>query len=426
MSKVINKFLTNTKNIGRSAVIWNALAATMNSFQTMVLLMLVTRFGTMEDSSVFVIAYAIGNLMLNVGKFGIRQFQVTDTEPKYSFNIYLKSRKFSCVLMLIFALCYIGYNLVLEKYTLSKALIVFVICFFKAIEAYEDVYGGLFQQKGRLDVASKILGLRLCVFVFCCGVVFVATKNLLLTVTINTVVSLLISVALNKSALKELKVYDNIQNDNTTKQLTLECLPLCVCMCLNMYVANAPKYAVDTVVSDEAQTCFNIVFMPVFIIALLANFIFQPCLKNLGDVWSKGEIGRFTKRICVLGIAVVAVCLAATLVGALIGTQVLGFVYKVDINDYKLMLIIFMICGGIIALQNLLIMALTVVRYQKYMIYGYITAAALLLVLCKFVLNRSTLTMLTVVFAAVMLWLLIYCALLLLVAVIKAKKGERV
>lgn len=417
-----NSFLTNSKNIGRSAVLWNALAATMNSFQTMVLLMLVTRFGTMEDSSIFVIAYAIGNLMLNVGKFGVRQFQVTDVEPKYSFKTYLKSRNFSCVLMLVLTLCYIGYNLAFSKYTLVKALIVFVICFFKAIEAYEDVYGGLFQQKGRLDVASKILGVRLCVFVFGCGALFVATKNLLLTVVVNTVVSLIISVVLNKIALKDLDVYDNTQNNNTTKQLTVECLPLCVCMCLNMYVANAPKYAVDTVVSDEVQTCFNIVFMPVFIIALLANFIFQPCLKNLGDVWNQRKIGKFVKRIGVLSVAVVAVCFVATVVGALIGTQVLGFIYKVDIADYKMMLVVFMLCGGIIALQNLLIMALTVVRYQKYMIYGYVAAAVLLLALCKFVLVQKGLLILTIVFAAVMLLLLLYCVILLAVAVIKAKR----
>ena len=40
-------------------------------------------------------------------------------------------------------------------------------------------------------------------------------------------------------------------------------------MILIMYMANAPKYIIDTVVSDEIQTKFNIIFMPVFVISIV-------------------------------------------------------------------------------------------------------------------------------------------------------------
>ena len=86
-------------NIGRSAVIWNAVAACLTSFQTMLLLMVLTHFGTSEHSGYFVMAYTAANLFMHLGKFGMRQYQVTDAGNKYSFGEYAASRVFSVGLM---------------------------------------------------------------------------------------------------------------------------------------------------------------------------------------------------------------------------------------------------------------------------------------------------------------------------------------
>ncbi len=420
----IKNFLLSSKRIQRSAVFWNALSATMNSFQTMVLLMVITRRGTMDDSGIFVIAYAVGNLMLNVGKFGVRQFQVTDLREKYSFNTYVHSRKISSLLMIILSVAYIGYNIAFNQYSAQKSIVILLICATKLIEAYEDVYHGLMQQKGRLDVASKILAIRLSVFVVGCAVVFLITADLIVTLTINTIVTLLLALFLNRIALNGLQYTGNKTDSGRVFDLIRECFPLCACMCMNMYVANAPKYIIDSVVDSEVQTCFNIVFMPVFIIALLANFIFQPCLKDLGNIWAEENLSGFIKRICMLAGVVVAACAAVTAVGAFIGTDVLGYIYKVDLSEYNRILIIFMLSGGIIALQNLFIMAITVVRYQKYMIFGYILAAVLLLVSGKFILNKNGIFSLSLFFMSAMALLLLYCVILLLAAV--KKKSNKI
>lgn len=420
MSKILNSFLLNSKNVNRSAVYWNALSAMMNSFQTMLLLMVITRLGTMKDSGIFVMAYAVGNLMLNIGKFGVRQFQVTDTDEKYSFSDYLKNRRLSSLLMLILSALYVIYNLIFNGYTYEKAAVILVICIAKGIEAYEDVYHGLMQQRGRLDVAAKILSLRLFIFISGCALVFVLTKNLLLTVTVNTVFTAFLAWFLNRLTFTRLCPEINTSKNNSG--LFRECLPLCACMCLNMYIANSPKYIIDSSVNSEVQTYFNIVFMPVFVIALMANFVFQPSLKGLGEIFNSGNIGGFVKKIVFLSVAVIGICAVATVIGAFIGTFVLGYIYNVDLSDYNLLLIIFMISGGITALQNLFIIAVTVVRYQGYMIYGYIATAVLLLFFGKPILSSGGILSLTLFFLASMIFLLAYCVILLCAAVKKAIK----
>lgn len=421
----INKFLLNDKNIGKSAVFWNAFSAMMNSFQTMVLLMVITRFGTMEDSGIFVMAYAVGNLMLNVGKFGIRQFQVTDIREKYTFSNYVDSRKLSTILMLFLTAAYVGYNLLLQQYSFKKSIIVVLICVLKAIEAYEDVYHGRMQQKGRLDVAGRILGVRLFLFIIAYAVVYLLTGNMVMTTLINVIISLLLSIGLNYTALKGLNITDKSISHKGVFSLLAECFPLCACMCMNMYIANAPKYIIDTTVSDDIQTCFNIVFMPVFIIALLANFIFQPCLKNLGEIWTEKKYSKFTKNIYGLAAVVIIACAVITAIGAFIGADILGFVYKVDLSSYNNLLIIFMISGGIIALQNLFIIAITVVRYQKYMIYGYIVIALIILLAGGYILNNYGILILSLFYLATMVLLLLYCMFLLAIAHKKTKLNSK-
>ena len=75
---MIQKWLLGSKNQLKSAYFWNTGAAMLNAFQTVFILMLISRIDPVIDAGVFTIAFAIGNLMMTIGKYGIRQFQVSD------------------------------------------------------------------------------------------------------------------------------------------------------------------------------------------------------------------------------------------------------------------------------------------------------------------------------------------------------------
>ena len=88
---MIKAFLYNTKDAQKTAYIWNTWAAMLNSFQSVLILMVISRIDPVTDAGVFTIAFAIGNLMLTIGQYGIRQFQVSDVQEKYTFREYKKS-----------------------------------------------------------------------------------------------------------------------------------------------------------------------------------------------------------------------------------------------------------------------------------------------------------------------------------------------
>jgi hypothetical protein len=147
MMGIIRDKLLHSKNINKSAYFWNAFAAMMNSFQTMLLLLIITHFGDDKDSSIFVMAYAVGNLMLNVGKYGVRQYQVTDVTEKNSFSDYLHARFASNGIMLAGIAIYLLVHGIKGDYSGEKMAVVFMICMVKFVEAFEDVYHGRMQYK---------------------------------------------------------------------------------------------------------------------------------------------------------------------------------------------------------------------------------------------------------------------------------------
>lgn len=418
----IGKRLLTTKNVSKSTFFWNAFSSVMNSFQTMLLLMIITRMGNDTDAGIFVMAYAIGNLMIHVGKYGVRQFQVTDVTEKYSYADYVKARYCSLALMLGLSILYVGSNLVMDKYSPEKTIAVLLICILKAIEAFEDVFHGRMQQKGRLDVAGKILGIRLGVFIAGFAVTYLISRNLVLTCIINVLITLLLAIVFNMSVAGEFGDTRENAGKKHWAMILIECLPLCLCMCLNMYIANAPKYTIDTIVSDAVQTSFNIVFMPVFIIALLATFIFQPYLKKIGELWNEDRLKELVSFIGKLTAVVLIISLFITVVGSFIGGPVLGFVYGKDLTGYQKELILFMVAGGVIALQNLAIMVITTVRYQKYMIYGYAVIATVQLFFGKWMLEQFELIGLCIFFLVMLILLTLYCFGLMFVAIRKRAK----
>ena len=409
----------NEKSIQRSAVIWNAIAACLTSFQTMLLLLVLTHYGTAEHSGYFVMAYTAANLFMHLGKFGMRQYQVTDAGNKYSFREYVASRVFSVGLMTFALVLYLLWSLLFNGYTAEKAVVVALITFYRGVEAAEDVLHGRLQQQGRLDIAARILAIRSAVFMIGFAALYLLTKNLILTCAVNTAVTLILCVILNRpyipTALKEEKA----QN---TRALLLDCLPLCLTMVTYMYLGNAPKYIVDGLVSDAVQTRFNIVIMPAFVASLLCSFIFNPALKRIGDLWQNREIGTLRAMTRKLALVPVAVDAFLLLGGWFLGIPILSAVYGVDLNDYRMTLMIFLLASGAVAMLNLFVALLTAMRKQKHLLLAYAASSLLLLLAGRPLFTAKGLNPLCLFYLAVLLGVLAWCIGVYRVTVKRAEK----
>lgn len=372
---MIKSFLYGSKDKMKSAYLWNTSAAMLNAFQTVFILMLISRIDPIIDAGVFTIAFAIGNLMLAVGKYGVRQFQVSDIKEKYSFREYVFSRILTSILMITASVVYVGYYYMTGVYNTEKCLVILLVCMSKVVDAMEDVFHGMLQQHLRLDIAGKILTIRMVSYIVVYLIVYAVTQDLLLTSFIAFVVSVIQFLLLNCIAFKTFDIQRKKElRSAQVKNLFIECLPLFIASYLVIYIGNAPKYAIDKVLSSEAQACFTYIFMPVFVISLLSQFVYQPVISKMALFWHEQNITQLKKLIFrQIGI-ILLLSLAAVLGGYVLGIPVLSIIYGINLDVYKTSLVILLVGSGALAFVNFLQMIITIARKQNLLIIGYLLA----------------------------------------------------
>ena len=161
MLTAIRNILQKTNKVTRSTYIWNAINAMLSAAQSALILMVMTRSNGVTDAGIFSIAYAVASLMLFVGQYGLRRYQASDVNEEFSFADYLGMRFITCGVMIAVSVGYCAFEILSGTYTMTKGIVVFLVCLEKVIQAFADVLHGRMQQAGRLDVAAKSSAARI-------------------------------------------------------------------------------------------------------------------------------------------------------------------------------------------------------------------------------------------------------------------------
>ena len=411
---MIKAFLYNTKDTQKTAYIWNTWAAMLNSFQSVLILMVISRIDPVTDAGVFTIAFAIGNLMLTIGQYGIRQFQVSDVQEKYSFREYVGARIITSSLMVIVSFFYVGLHYWSGSYGLEKSIAVFLICLSKTIDSVEDVFQGRLQQRDRLDIGAKAMTVRLFGYILTFIVSYILTKSLIMASLLAFFVSLFLCVILNTSAIKNFESTIVTWKAGNVKHMFMECFPLFLAAYLVIYIGNAPKYSIDAVLSSQEQACFNYIFMPVFVIGLLSRFIYQPLIGKMALLWHKGELKGFLSMVVKQSAIMIGLTVFVLAGGFVLGIPALSVVYGVDLTGYKTELMVLLLGGGFLAYTSFYQMILTVIRRQNWLITGYLLGYGLFLLLGRWTVEQGGILGVSVFYTTVVAVIAVYFVLVIL------------
>lgn len=388
MVKSLKLLFITAKDIGSSSYIWNAISGLLVAMQSAVILMVITRTNDIEDAGIFSISYAIASLMLYIGEFGVRKFQVSDIEESYKFEDYFTARIISCLFMVLSSCIYIGYGWVLENYSIKKVIVVALMCGIKLIDAFADVFYGMFQQKWRLDIAAKTTSFRIFFSTCACLITLFYTHDLIISMVmwfIFSISTMCISTLVTAMDFCKIRICFKYK---ITKQILVECFPLFLGNFLLLYIGNAPKYAIDTYMDEKMQAYFNFIFMPVFAIGLIANFIFNPVLTRLSQKWIDYEFSDFLKIAIKQMLCICAITVFAIVFAYILGIHILSLIFGIELELYKVELCILLIGGGMLAIVNFISVALTVIRRQKLLVWGYIIVATFAKFLSNYFVNN--------------------------------------
>ncbi|MEG1875947.1 MAG: lipopolysaccharide biosynthesis protein [Lachnospiraceae bacterium] len=365
----------NREKIERSNYIWNAIAGVINASEAVILLMVLTRTNSISDAGILSLSFAVASLLLNVGKYGMRNYQVTDSKEENSFNLYFSARLVTTFIMLIASILYIANGIFLKSYSNEKAMIVFVICVLYMIESIEDIFIGFYQRKGRLAVGTKIFSYRWGITLFVFSIILIAYHNLLLSACVSTLISgclaiYFLHITFHKMGGQGL----NFEKKGILKLLQT-CMPLFVSEFCIFYITNSSKYAIDKYLSDEVQACYGFIVMPSLVIGLVSSFVYQPELVSFAQLWRQKKLNEFTKKIKKQILYIIWISIACLMGAYAVGTQVLSILYNTFLGTYRMELLVLLLGGGLQAIAVFLYVMMTIMRVQKKVMLAYIGVA---------------------------------------------------
>ncbi len=384
----MKKHLCMANNKEKASFVWNMLGSLFMAFQSVIMLMILTRTIGIVEAGIFTIAYANANLFLTIGKYGVRFFQVSDVEGEYSFGEYFLARCITSIAMIIVSIGYAIYIGHANEYEWEKTAVIICMCAFKVPDAIEDVFCGLYQQKGRLDVGAKILTIRVILTIFIYGLGIVVFENQLQALIVATIFTTVLLILFLKRTYSSFKEKECRVVKKKVSELLKVCAPVFLGTFLVFYIGNAPKYAIDSQLSDEVQACYGFIAMPVFVIGLLNGFIFNPMLYKISHLWNEGKIREFLS-ISIKQIGIIMGITISCLIGAYaIGIPILSVLYNTDLVDYKLELLILLVGGGFLGMSGLLSALITIIRFQHTLVYAYGFVALLAMFFSNYVVRE--------------------------------------
>lgn len=357
--------------------LWNMLGSGVYSFISMFLSILVIRIMGEKMGGVFSIAITISQMMLYIAYFELRTFQVTDIERKFTFAQYHGAKVIACAGMMLVSIVYV----VLKGYGAEKMSIVLLMCVYRMIDGYADLYEGEFQLNNRLYLAGKSMAFRSIISSGCFLAALGLTRNIVLSLCIAIAVAL---VALWAFDLCIERGYGRLAPSFDLKvlgRIFIQCFPLFVGAFLWVYILSASRIAVDAKMADEYQAYYQTLFMPVSIINLFATFFFRPALTTLAEQYSRRDgkafLGKVMKLLMVIA-GFTVVCMAGAY---LLGIPVLSLMSGCDLEAYRGTLVLLMAAGGMNSASFFLYYVLTTMRRPVSVLIGYVSAALLSVVI---------------------------------------------
>ncbi len=368
--------------------IFNTIAGLVDASEAVIMSMIITRTVGLKDAGYITIAFAVGILLVTIGKYGVYNYQVSDVNNRFHFIDYLYNRIITTLIMIICLSGYLIYLRYILKYDDHKILIILYMGLIYVIESFEDLIRAHCQYCGKLYIGAIMFIIRWIVIITTFGILICVFKNtvsalggaLLFSLVAfvlscifiksrNLVHSDLSLQSINSCTQRRQKSFAEVRN--AIKMLYVF-FPLFLSSFLSFYVINAPKYAIEKYMNAESLACYGFVSMPVFVIGMFNNFIYLPQLSELSIKYANNEISEFKHKVMRQYLIIGLITLICVSISYFIGISFLSFIYHTDLTNYLTELLVLMICGGFLALSGYQSTILTIMRRQKFILWGYI------------------------------------------------------
>lgn len=366
---------------------WNLIGSSINSFNSLFFMIGINHINSKGEAGIFTFAYSLICLFFILSTFYNRVYQISNYE-KYTPKDFINFRVFSSILTILIVTVFS----IINSYSINKTLVILFICIFRMIESVSDAIYGILQKNNQLYKSGISLTIKGILGIIIFILIDIFTKNIIYSLIGLIIVNSLI---LYFYDLKQAKsdIYGEINVINL-KNIFIDSLPIFIYSFLAMYVANSSKYILDYFDTAEAQNIFGIIFMPSTIIGLCSSYIVVPIITNLNNLFKENKISLFTSLVNKMMMILILIGILACICGLTIGIPVLNIMYGMNLEMYKVYLVLILIGATFYTLASVYSQVLVLLKTSKeqtiiYIIMSFISTIICLILISNFKLKGA-------------------------------------
>ncbi len=360
--------MTNEKKTFLKNFIWNLMGTGLNSFNSLFFLIIVTRINGINEAGIFSIAYSTALILYTIGLYSGRLCQVTDIENKVKDKDYMINRIITCILMIIIAIIFVF----IKQYSPYKMGIFILLCIYKATEAFGEILYGIMHKNELLYRSGQSLTIKSLGGLLIFWGIDLVTHNLIYACTSIILLNLVIVIGFDFLAVcKKLIDFEAKVNRKNVWHIFKSEFFVFANSFAGIYVLNAPKYAIDSYLTEDIQAIFGYIMMPATVITLFTQFIFMPYLSKLKELYEQKDMKAFQTIAFKIKMAVVGFGIFATVAAFVIGPEVLSIIYGEELTSYRMNLTVILasyILYGI-SYVNLVLLTTTRDTFVQFIVY---------------------------------------------------------
>ncbi len=342
--------------------VWNSIGSGVWALVFPVVTMVSTQLVGVEQAGMISMAFVVGLLLMFVGNFGVRTYQVSDTTMEHSFKDYQANRWATCILMLLvgWAYCSIrGYSD--EMFNISMAVILY-----KFIDALADVYEGRLQQVDKLYLAGISQTLRSALALVVFSVALLITRNATVACYAMAIVAAITFVVFTWPLTLMEAPPSSPFSFASFVGLFKVCAPLFLALFLFNVIENMPKFVMEDALPYDNQLYYNAIYFPAQMILIVSQLVYKPLLLRMAGVWQDAsKRTKFNMLLVVIFLVIAAITGVACGIMAWVGIPVMSFLYGIDFAQFRGLLFLMLLTGGITAAIDFIYQVITIMRRQR-------------------------------------------------------------
>ncbi|MCL2825936.1 MAG: lipopolysaccharide biosynthesis protein [Eggerthellaceae bacterium] len=349
--------------------LWNTVAIATWGFVFPLLTIIVTQLVGVELGGMFSMAFVVGSLLMFIGNYGMRTYQVSDIEEKHSFSDYQINRWLTCAVMVAVGVLY-G---VVRGYAQDMFMISMGVYLYKMVDGLADVYEGRLQQMDKLYLAGISLVLRSVLVIVVFAACLLITKNLpaaCIAMAVAAAVSFIVITfplaLLETPKSRKFRI-------GSIATLFKNCFPLFIALFSYALIDSMPRLIMESTLSYDNQLYFYVMCFPATATVLIVGFIYKPQLLRMANMWADPKRHRqFNLTVVAVFGAIAIVTAAMVFFVAWVGIAVMGFLYGIDLEQFRGLFFVMLAAGGVMAAIDFLYQVITVLRKQMAVMKLYL------------------------------------------------------